>query len=465
MNFNISQWRDRLASIGQQHILQFWNELNEVERAELAAEIQTLDLNLVQKLAGFVEKPMAAPAGEIEPPHVTWSHEQDERAIAQGRRLLQNGKVAFVLVAGGQATRLGFDRPKGCFPIGPLSNRSLFQFHADRIRAIARRTGRTPLWFIMTSPVNHDTTVGFFAENNNFGLPADRIQFFPQATVPAFDRRGRLALEAKSRLFRNPNGHGGSLWALAQSGFLKRCREEGVEHLYYWQVDNPLARLAEPLFMGLHDLREGAGMSSKVVLKRGPEEKVGVIARRGGRTECVEYSDLPPGLRDARDERGDLLYRAGNIAIHAFRVDFVDSLTRGELQLPWHRAEKKIRSVDETGEAREIPGIKFETFVFDALPLSPETVTLEVRREDEFAPVKNASGEDSPDTARAAITEYYHRWFRKAGIALPESSKCKIEIHPMYAFDFGEFNSKSLHLPKPVDPELYLSEHGPAKSR
>ena len=203
-------------------------------------------------------------------------------------------------------------------------------------------------------------------------------------------------LESKSRLFRNPSGHGGTLTALAASGFLARCRAEGVEHLFYWQVDNPLVRIGEPLFLGFHDLHGASGMSSKVVAKRGPEEKVGILAACDGRNICVEYSDLPGELRDARDERGDLLYRAGNIAIHALRVGFVESLTKGGLRLPWHRAEKKIRCVDESGAPIEVPGIKFETFIFDALPMSEDTVTLEVLRDDEFAPVKNASGEDSP---------------------------------------------------------------------
>ncbi|MBI3817764.1 MAG: UTP--glucose-1-phosphate uridylyltransferase [Planctomycetes bacterium] len=458
MNATHQDLRDRLRAAGQEHVLRFHDELDARGRAELLEDLAALDWKLVHKLSGFAQKAETAEVGRIDPPEVVWSGDAPHAAAARGRGIVESGKVAYILVAGGQATRLGFDQPKGCFPIGPVSRRPLFQIHADRLRAIARKTGRTPLWFVMTSPANHETTIAFFNENLNFGLPAERIVFYPQATVPAFDRSGKLVLETKSRLFRNPNGHGGALWALAQSGFLDRCRGEGIEHLFYWQVDNPLVRLGDPLFLGLHDARAGAGMSSKIVTKRGPGEKVGVIARRGGREHCIEYSDLPAELRDARDERGNLLYRAGNIAIHAFRVEFVASLTRGELQLPWHRAEKKMNIVDAAGNRAEISGVKFETFIFDALPLSERTVTLEVKREDEFAPVKNAQGEDSPATAREAICEYYRRWFRKAGIAAPGLESRPVEIHPMFAFDFVEFKQKLARIPATGEGPLYLSE-------
>ncbi|MFN0205397.1 MAG: UTP--glucose-1-phosphate uridylyltransferase [Planctomycetota bacterium] len=465
MNLSISDWRARMAGIGQGHVTSFWPEYNEIERAEFIKELELLDLDLVQKLAKIAKHPEPHSAGALSPPDVIWSEQSELDAERRGRELIDLGKVAFVLVAGGQATRLGFDQPKGCYPIGPISNRSLFQMHADRLRAIGRRShgrqgGRTPLWFIMTSPANHAATIAFFDKNEYFNISPDRIVFFPQATVPAFDTSGRLVLESKSQFFRNPNGHGGSLWALAQSGFLNRCRAEGIEHLYYWQVDNPLARLGDPRFMGLHTSNPSAGMSSKIVQKRGPGEKVGVLAKSDGRHLCVEYSDLPAALRDARDAAGHLLYRAGNIAIHAFRVEFVESLTRGELQLPWHRAVKKIRSINSSGAAEEIEGIKFETFVFDALPLSESTVTLEAKREDEFAPVKNAEGEDSPASSRDAICYYYNRWMRKAGIVVPATAgeMPKIEIHPLFAFDFAEFKQKLGSLPQSAAAPVYLGE-------
>jgi UDP-N-acetylglucosamine/UDP-N-acetylgalactosamine diphosphorylase len=475
--------RARLQRHGQEHVLRFWNVLSEAERRELASDLDSLDFDLLARLAPMAARAGAAGAPSIAPPEVVW-HSRPEIPAAlrrslesraglkandlsrvraaveeRGRRLLREGKVALVLVAGGQATRLGFDQPKGLFEIGPVSRRSLFEFHADRIAALTRIAGKQPLWFVMTSPQNHAATVEYFRAKHFFGLDESRIVLHPQDMVPGFDRAGRLLLESKSRLFRNPSGHGGTLTALAASGFLARCRAEGVEHLFYWQVDNPLVRIGEPLFLGFHDLHGASGMSSKVVAKRGPEEKVGILAACDGRNICVEYSDLPGELRDARDERGDLLYRAGNIAIHALRVGFVESLTKGGLRLPWHRAEKKIRCVDESGAPIEVPGIKFETFIFDALPMSEDTVTLEVLRDDEFAPVKNASGEDSPEVARDAIRRYYARWFAKAGIALPNhrgGGPPDVEVSPLFAFDFAEFAAKRASIPKDPASPLYL---------
>src|SRR5262245_3569010 len=207
-----------------------------------------------------------------------------------------------------------------------------------------------------------------------------------------------------------------------------------MSQLFYWKVDSPLVAIGDTMFLRLR-AELSAGMSSKVVAKRNAEEKVGVIGRRGGRLACIEYSDLPKELVAARDARGQLLYRAGNIAIHAISVEFAESLTRGGLRLPWHRAEKKVRALLDDGTTGEIPGVKFETFVFDALGATESSVTLEVKREDEFAPVKNAEGDDSPETARAAISATFARWFRKAGLEAPEP----LEVHPLFALDSAEF--------------------------
>ncbi|HKE01361.1 MAG TPA: UTP--glucose-1-phosphate uridylyltransferase [Planctomycetota bacterium] len=459
MTVSIEDLGRRLEAIGQGHLIAAARRLPDRERWTLFAELSELDLDLVERLARAARQPEVHAAAALEPAPVVAPHRephlsgemQDARAL--GERLRREGKVAYVLVAGGQATRLGIDAPKGTFPIGPVSSRTLFEIHADRLRALAKRGGRTPLWFVLTSPMNHDATLTFFAERRWLGLPRDRIVFVPQATVPAFDREGKLVLETRARLFRNPNGHGGVLLALAESGFLARCREEGVEHLFYWQVDNPLVRLGEPLFLGLH-ARAGAGMSSKVVEKRDPAEKVGVLARANGKTVCVEYSDLAPDLRAARDASGRLAYAAGNIAIHLLDVGFVEGLTRGGLRLPWHRAEKKIRA-HRDGATEEVAGVKFETFVFDALAASDRTVTLEVKRESEFAPVKNAEGEDSPATARDAMRRSFSKWFREAGVDVGEAAD--VEVHPLFAFDSAEFASKLAAVPTPIRTPLYLA--------
>jgi UDP-N-acetylglucosamine/UDP-N-acetylgalactosamine diphosphorylase len=255
-------------------------------------------------------------------------------------------------------------------------------------------------------------------------------------------------------LFLSPNGHGGSLLALARSGALADARRRGVELLSYFQVDNPLAPPADELFLGLH-LEAGAGMSSKVVAKRDASEKVGVIGCVDGATTCIEYSDLPADLREARDARGELLYGAGNIAMHALSVAFVEQLTAGGLRLPWHVARKSM-SVWEHGSVVQKQGAKFETFVFDALPKSPQSVTLEVSRAHEFSPVKNASGEDSPASCRADLCRLHADWIAARGLVLPPvnaSGFHPVEIDPVLA----DHREAFLRLESPSPKAL---EHG-----
>jgi UDP-N-acetylglucosamine/UDP-N-acetylgalactosamine diphosphorylase len=287
----------------------------------------------------------------------------------------------------------------------------------------------------MTSPANDADTRAFFARHAHFGLDPADVFFFAQDMLPALDEEGRVLFSAPDALFLAPNGHGGCLLGLASSGALDDARRRGLSQLSYFQVDNPLVRPADPLFLGLHALA-GAGMSSKVVTKRDAGEKVGVLGRVDGELACIEYSDLPRELREAREPGGELRFRAGNIAVHALALDFVESVTRGGLELPWHLAKKQMKTVEPDGGVRERAGVKFETFVFDALARSPASVVLEVERAEEFSPVKNKSGEDSPDSCRADLCRMYARWARAAGLPLPppdERGNHPLEVDPLLA--------------------------------
>jgi len=299
----------------------------------------------------------------------------------------------------------------------------------------------------MTSPVNAAATRTFFEERGFFGMPPQDVIFFSQAMLPAMDLEGRLLMAGPSELFLAPNGHGGSLAALAGSGALADMRRRGIETISYFQVDNPLARPGDPLFLGLH--REaGAGMSSKVVAKRDAAEKVGVIGNVNGRLGCIEYSDLSPELRDARDADGNLLFRAGNIALHNLEVEFVEGLVAGgELQLPWHVARKRMTAFDPDGAPVEVEGVKFETFVFDALAQSATSVTLEVDRRAEFSPVKNKDGADSADSCRADLGHVCREMAERAGVPFPEAG---LEIDPLFAEDHEEFAARGRFAPREV---------------
>ncbi len=462
-----SELRARFARVGQGHVFADFESLDANARESFLAQLQAVDLDQVGEQARLLgESVHGVMPGELSPPGLfpLLRTEREKRRADEARRvgesLLAEGRVAFLLVAGGQASRLGYDGPKGAFEIGPVSGRSLFEIHARRLLAVRQRFNVAVPWYVMTSPANHAATQSYFERHRHFGLDAKDIRFFSQAMIPAMDPEGRILRAGPGELFLAPNGHGGVLLALEQSGALAESGERGIEHFSYFQVDNPLARPADPLFIGLHAI-EGAGMSSKVVAKRDAGEKVGVLGRIGERLGCIEYSDLPANLREAREADGQLRFRAGNIAIHMLRRDFVSDLTRGGLHLPWHLARKKML-VWHDGELAQRDGIKFEAFVFDALGDSERSVTLEVSRAEEFSPVKNARGEDSPESARADLCRLHAVWARSAGLELPSPDAGgvhPIEIDPLIAEDAAQFQSRP-HTPIVTDRgHFYVHEH------
>jgi UDP-N-acetylglucosamine/UDP-N-acetylgalactosamine diphosphorylase len=439
--------RSAARAAGQEHLFEGWSGLDEAARARFLGQLEQVDFGALSGLRALV-----ADAGErsapprLEPTEVfplrrsPAQIEQAHAAARHGGTLLRAGRVGYVLVAGGQASRLGYDGPKGAYRLGPISGWSLFEIHARRLRAAAERHHTRVPWYVMTSQANDAQTRAFFAQHGHFGLDPRDVFFFSQAMMPAMDTSGRLLLSGPGELFLAPNGHGGVLAALRASGALDDAAQRGLEQLSYFQVDNPLVPPADALFLGLH-AQAGAGMSSKVVGKRDAAEKVGVIGRLDGRVGCIEYSDLPAALREARDARGELLYGAGNIAVHALALEFVGDLTAGELKLPWHLARKEM-SVWSEGRRQSVQGVKFETFVFDALARSEPSVTLEVERAREFSPVKNREGSDSPDTSRADLCRLHASWIAAAGVSLPPPDAQgvhPVEVDPLLAEDEHAF--------------------------
>ena len=456
--------RERFQSAGQGHVFAHWDRLDPDQQRALQASLESVDLDLVQQHAALLQAAdTTSTAPALEPPQLHTNPPTGPtqavaaEAMLRGTQLLRDGKVGYLLVAGGQGSRLGFDGPKGKYPVGPLTRKSLFAWHAARIRAANERYGRSAPWFIMTSATNDEETQAFFREQGHFGLDPEQISFFKQNMVPALDAQGRIVMAKPHEPFMAPNGHGGTLDALQASGLLERAGSAGIDTFSYFQVDNPLARPADPLFLGLHAL-EGADMSSKVVAKSGPMEKVGVLGKIDGVLGCIEYSDLPEALRDATEPDGKLTFRAGNIAVHALQRTFVESLTRDGLDLPWHLARKNLAAVDEQGASVEIPGIKFETFIFDALAKSASSVTLEVQRALEFSPVKNAEGSDSPATCAAHMTELFAGWLQEAGVAFPkdDQGRPRLEVDPTFAEDATEFLARMPFAGRSLDGGLHF---------
>lgn len=417
-----------LDAHGQGHLLRGLDRLDHADRAAYLAQLLALDFAELARLYQDRDAP-AANTGRIEPIAV---EDRAADATARGEDALRAGKVAALVVAGGQGSRLGSDKPKGVFPVGPVSGAPLFRWHAEQVVALSRKYGKPVPLLVMTSPATHADTEAFFAANS-FGLAPGQLRLFQQGTMPAADlSTGKLLLEGPGKLFTSPNGHGGSLTALADSGQLARLKADGVEHVFYFQVDNPLVRVADPAFVGRH-LETASEASTKVVFKSSPDEKVGVLALVGGRCGIVEYSDLPAELANARDAAGGLLYPAGNTAIHLFSVPFLERVTSGSTRLAYHTARKKVAHWDpDTGEhvtpERE-NAVKYELFVFDALPLADRWLVVRVDREDEFAPLKNGAGADSPDTVRRAISDRSARWLASAGVRVPPG--VPVEVGPL----------------------------------
>jgi UDP-N-acetylglucosamine/UDP-N-acetylgalactosamine diphosphorylase len=465
---------ERLERHGQPHLLRWWDELTEPERARLEAEIAGIDFDRLGRLIG--ELVDGAPAAAVDPdrvgpievvrlPQTDGERVTRRRAAEVGADALAAGEVGIILVAGGSGTRLGFDGPKGTFPIGPVSSASLFQIHCEKIVALGRRHGKSLPLFIMTSPENHAATTAFFEQHGRFGL--EHVRFFVQGQMPAVDRQsGKVLLASKAHIALSPDGHGGTLAALAAPGpdgspsCLDEMRERGIRTLFYFQVDNPLVQIADPAFLGLHRQAE-AEMSFKTIERLSPDEKLGVVVTVDGVPRVIEYSDLPPELAGRREPEGRLELSAGSIAIHVLERSFIERVFKQQ-DLPFHRAIKKVPFIDEAGnpvKPAEPNGVKFEQFIFDALPHAQRWAIVETDRPTEFEPLKNAIGPDSPATVHQRMSDLFGGWLEQAGVTVPRrgdgSIAFGIEISPLYALDAQELKSK-LEPGLVVERPLYL---------
>ena len=462
-----------LKKHSQSHLLAFWEQLNTAQRQNLLVQIERLDFPEIDNwVANYIKNPtFAAIPVDFAP---AWFYKLNPvgpeqkckyvQARELGKELISTGKVAAFVVAGGQGTRLGFAGPKGNFPISPVKNKTLFQIFAEIIAAVSEKYQTVCPWYIMTSPLNHAETREIFRSNGCYGLDEKDIFIFQQDTLPNFSFDGKILLADKADIACSPDGHGGSLKALYKSGAIEDMKRRGVEFISYFQVDNPLINIFDPLFIGLHAL-DGAEMSSKALIKTGPKEKLGNFCLVDGKVTVIEYSDLPDELAEKRNPDGSLVFELGSIAIHIINCAFVEKLNATGFALPLHRAKKKIPYIDQEGKfvrPDEPNGIKLESFVFDALPLASRSIIFETLRSEEFSPVKNATGIDSAESAREMIVARGAAWLESAGIAIPRkpdgSVNCLIEIAPSFALEKDDIKAKLNQIPeiKPMD-KLYLA--------
>jgi UDP-N-acetylglucosamine/UDP-N-acetylgalactosamine diphosphorylase len=451
--------REAFKRAGHAHVFRYWDELNPQSKFRLLSEAQAIDLDEINKLvaehvltdslSGLSEDKLdeLEPAPYIQHPSKGGDVLRWEKAAKAGELAIRAGKVAAFCVAGGQGTRLGFNGPKGTFPVTPLTKKSLFQVFAEKIKRSSERYETVIHWFVLTSEINHAATAEYFELNNYFGLPRESVHLIVQGLISAVDQKGKIILTAKDSIARTPDGHGGSLRALARSSAIEKMKTLGVECISYFQVDNPLIRIIDPAFIGFH-LEEDSELSSKMIPKAYPLEKVGHFCTQGGKTVVVEYSDMSESMQKATNSAGDLHYISGSVAIHLFDRDFIARVGGGEGQakLPFHRANKRIPFLDAAGNLQnpdEPNGVKFEMFVFDALPLARNAIIIESLRADDFSPVKNSTGVDSPKSCAEDLLRSYARWLIAAGVNIEVDSSglpvINFEISYSFAADQEDF--------------------------
>ncbi|MCP4179937.1 MAG: UDPGP type 1 family protein [bacterium] len=447
-----NELHETLSKHNQGHLLTFWDELNQSQKNKLAEQIKNINWDQLDELIKnyVIKKPETKIPDDLSPapyyPMMPKSGDQVElyaEAERIGKALVSESKIAAFTVAGGQGTRLGFDGPKGTYPITPIKGKTLFQYFAETIKRASEKYDVEIPWYIMTSKLNNEETVNFFKDNNYFNLSEKNVMFFQQGTMPVMDRDGKVLLDSKDSLSLSPDGHGGSLLALRKSGALDDMKKRGIEYVSYFQVDNPLVSIINPLFIGLHSFTNSE-MSAVMLAKTGPYEKLGNFCVSEGKTMIIEYSDMPDELVEKTDDKGSLCFISGSPAIHIISVDFVDKLTANfVIDLPWHRADKKVSYVDFTGRRitpEEINAVKLESFIFDSLPLAEKTMILEAKRENEFAPTKNKTGVDSVESCREMLIKNdCERLEKYTGINLPknadENYNIAIELSPLSFID------------------------------
>ena len=400
-----------LEKFGQQHLLEFYNELNEIERENLLNQIEGIDFELSGKL--YEERNEISNNGDIiEPiPYVDklkLSDEEVETYTKMGKQAIMRGELAFATLAGGQGTRLGHVGPKGTFMLGINPDKSLFEIMCENLKQAKKEYNVYIPWYIMTSRENNDDTVTFFENNNYFGYPKEMVKFFKQEELPMLDQDGKILLETKSRIREAADGHGGIFEAMHKNNIIQDMDNKGIKWVFIGGIDNVLLKMVDPLFMGVA-ISSKVKLAGKSIVKANPEEKVGVFCKRNGKPSVVEYTEITQDMACACDEQGELLYGESHILCNLFSIDAL-KLIENE-KLPYHTAFKKSAYISAVGD-EIVPlspnAYKFETFIFDAFNKFDDMIIFRTLRQEEFAPIKNKEGVDSPETARKLYTEYWN---------------------------------------------------------
>ena len=403
--------KEILKKEGQEHVLSNYEKLSNEDKNRLLNDILTIDFGEISKLYEQTKHKIKFENCKIEPiEHVDkakLSNEEIQKYSEIGIEQIKKGKLAAVTMAGGQGTRLGHNGPKGTFDLGLDSHKSIFEILCDTLKLARKKYGVVVPWYIMTSDENNDETVEFFEKNNYFDYPKEAVKFFIQGEMPMINTEGKILLNEEGLIKQAGAGHGAIFEAMRKNGIIYEMQNKGIEWVFIGGVDNVLVKMVDPVLIGL-SIERNVLAAGKSVVKANPHEKVGVFCKKDGKPSVIEYSEISNELAEAVDEKGELLFGESHILCNQFNIKILEELAKNKL--PYHVAFKKATYMDEKGNIispTEPNAYKFEAFIFDAFSSIPEMLVMRVKREEEFAPVKNAEGVDSPETARKLYKDYF----------------------------------------------------------
>jgi len=411
MKEKLNNVKEILKKYGQEHLLNGYDNLNLDKKEVLLEQILNIDFDLIKNLYENTSKKNEIAENDITPIEYVEkekiSYEEKEKYNRIGEEVIKTSGLAVITMAGGQGTRLGYNGPKGACTIGLASGKTIFEILIDVLKDAKNKYGKPVHWYLMTSKENNNDTVKFFEENNYFDYGKENVSFFVQGELPMLDINGKILRTKEGLVKEAADGHGGVLEAIYKNNILEDMKKRNIKWVYIGGVDNVLAKMVDPIFIGLAS-DGGYYSAGKSLVKAYPEEKVGVFCKKNGKPTVVEYTEISEEMARMTDEKGELLYGESHILCNLFSIEAIEKISKNKL--PYHTAFKKADYLDENGNyvVSEKPNAyKFESFIFDAFETLENMIIMRVKREEEFAPVKNKEGVDSPETARKLYEEYF----------------------------------------------------------
>ena len=407
----LNEIKQKLEKYNQSHLLKFYDQLDDNQKEKLLNSISSIDFDKINSL--YLKKDEQIKHDLVEPlayiDRLKLRSKEIEHYKKIGEDIIKSNEYGFVTMAGGQGTRLGHSGPKGTYKLGINPDKSLFEIMSDSLKQAKKDYGVYITWYIMTSRENNQDTIDFFKANNYFGYPKEDIIFFKQSEIPMLDVNGKILLENKYTIREAADGHGGVFEAMNKNNILDDMKRRNIKWVFVGGIDNVLLKMVDPIFLGMAE-EKGVLIASKSVVKANPFEKVGVFCKKNGKPSVIEYTEITDDMANMVDDEGELLYGESHILCNLFNIKALEIIKNEKL--PYHTAFKKSKYIDENGN-EIVPlapnSYKFETFIFDAFSKVDDMLILRCVREEEFAPVKNKEGEDSPETARRLYNNFFNK--------------------------------------------------------